>query len=638
MTEKEFDLPKMKRLYLKAKKAYYEDQSIMTDEEFDTLELRIKKLDPSWDELNKTGIVLTENKVVTALHVPMPSLNKVTADNPSSVSRAILKTIASHCPHAVLMDKLDGASIQLYYKDGKLKSIITRGNGQYGKLIFHFAPYLPNVPKHIQTSEPVLVIRAEVVLRRKDFLENWSGAYDSSRAVASGLLNRRDVHKALEDLRVVALRVLQPAFSVSAGLNYLDELGFETVPRRVLNLATESEETLTDKLSRYLDRRREKSEYDLDGLVIFSDANKLPAPNKDKPRYAVAFKKNDMEDSVTTKVTRVLWKASSHGILVPKAQIEPIEIDGSTIEYATLHNAKWARERGIGVGAIVRVIKSGGIIPKIISVVEPAEFKYPSKKTHGEYTLCANKINLELVDKSNSAQVQISKLTRFFKEMELDGFSEGLAVKMVAAGYTTVPEFLSMTESDFRKLPGITDSAKDYARTVAGLKENRHDITMLIPASGCFDRGVGRSRVKLLAEKAPHLIRNSPVTDEWTREIQIVAGQVFGETFASGWNGFLRWLKQTKLRPYIPKPAASDGSKILSGMMGSWTGYRDKDEERIFVHLGGTVIPFGGKTNVLFFRSDGKQSAKIEKAHAAGILTVSDAGPWLSQKAVEGAA
>lgn len=627
-------LTKLKALYVRAKAAYYNAQSIMTDEEFDALENRIKRLDPNWAELEKTGTKVAL-KVITALHVPMPSLNKVVADSPADVDRYIYKNIYPLCQDAVLMDKLDGGSIQLVYRKGVLSSLITRGDGAYGKLIYQFAPYL-NIPKNISTSEPILIIRAEVLMTRKSFLENWSGAYDSSRAVASALLNRQDVHPALEDLKIVALRVLQPAFSVSAGLDYLDTLGFETVKRIRINLRKYESSGISDKLANYLDKRRAKSEYDIDGLVVFSDGNKLPSPNKDKPKYAVAFKKNDLADAKVTDVVRVVWKASAHGLLVPKAKIKPITIDGSTIEYATLHNAKWARDRGIGPGAKVRVIKSGGIIPKIVSVVEPGTFRYPSKEVHGDYTLDESGINLVLVDKSSSSAVCVAKLSRFFKELELDGFSVGLAEKLVASGVKSVPALMKMTEKDFRALPGIKDSAADYYKTIEGLLQRKHDITKLIPASGCFDRGVGSSRVKLLADEAPHLLRGKPVTEEWKAAVQEKAGQVFGATLAHGWDKFLRWVKATGLTPFIPKKLEVDSTKILAGMCGSWTGYRDKDEERLFVHLGGTVVPFSGKTNILFFSPDGKKSAKVEKAGAAGILTVSAAGPWLSAKAVEG--
>lgn len=635
MTEKEFDLPKMKRLYVKAKEAYFNKaQSIMTDAEFDLLERKIKSLDPKWSELHKTGKFIPAGNVVTALHIRMPSLHKVTTDEPEAVDRFLTKRIKSIAPNAVVMDKLDGCSLQLVYNNGVLRNVITRGDGELGKSAASFIPYINSIPKKIDTQEPVVVIRAEALFSKDVFEKTWLGVYESSRAAASSLLGRLDVHKALADLRVVCLRVLQPAFAVSSGLDWLDRLGFETVVRRSINLSLK--DSWVSQLSRYYDKRKEESLYDIDGLVIFSDANKLPAPTKDKPSYAVAFKKNVIEDSVKTVVEEVVWNVSSYGVIVPKARIRPITIDGSEITYAALHNAAWAHKRNIGPGTVVRVIKSGGIIPKIVLVSRPTKFSPPDPEVFGEYKWDDTRVNLVLSRPASSDAVRIARLTRFFKEIELDGFSEGIAKKLVGAGFTSVPKMLDMELEDWASLPGVKASAKTYFDSVQRLKSRRQDIVKLLPASGCFDKGVGTARVMLLVEKAPHLIKNKPATQEWKYEVAIVAGQVFSETLYSGWDKFLRWLRLAGLKPYIPnRKAESKEGLPLSGMYGSWTGYRSADEERTFVQLGGTVIPFGSKTTVLFFNAEGKKSSKIEKAHSLGIATVSAAGPWMSRKAVE---
>lgn len=626
----ETKLAKAKRLYVKAKQSYFNSQSIMTDQEFDHLEDLIKKHDPSWEELSKTGEKVGV-KVVTALLERMPSLNKVRAEDPAGVAR-YLKRIRKYGSTVVLMDKIDGSSVQLVYKKGKLDRIITRGDGTMGKDCSQFIPFLHNLPKHISTDLPTLVIRAEAVVTKSDFQEKWSGAFDSSRAVASSLLNRQDVHAALKDLQFVALRVLYPAYSVQSGLDFCKAQGFSVVAHKMINLDVKPD--WTEFLSKACKARKESSPYELDGLVVFTNTNKLPANTADKPDYAVAFKLNELGDAPTATILKVIWKASAFGVLVPKAKITPTYFGNVCVQYASLHNAKWAHARGAGVGAVVKVIQSGGIIPKIISVETKTKFKFPNPELVGDYTWDSTETALELVDKFSSKEARISILTRFFTEMELDGFSNGLAAKCVDSGFDNISKVLRMSEEDFAGLPGITESASKYSRSIHNLRRSKQDVVKLISASGCFEKGVGTTRLLLLAEKAPHLLTATTATAEWGREVKITAGQVFGETLVAGWAKFQQFLTKNRLQVFVPKKLET-GEGPLAGYTGSWTGYRDKQEERIFVGLGGRIVPFSSKTTVLFFLPTGKKSSKIDQASERGILTVSHAQPWMSEQCLK---
>lgn len=623
----ETKLAKAKRLYVKAKQSYFNSQSIMTDQEFDHLEDLIKKYDPSWEELSKTGEKVGV-KVVTALLECMPSLNKVRAEEPAGVSR-YLKRIRKYGSTTVLMDKIDGSSVQLVYKKGKIDRIITRGDGTMGKDCSQFIPFLHTLPKQISTDIPTLVIRAEAVVTKEDFREKWAGAFDSSRAVASSLLNRQDVHPALKDLQFVALRVLYPAYSVQSGLEFCKAQGFSVVAHKLINIDTKPD--WTEFLAKACKARKDASPYELDGIVIFTNANKLPVNTSDKPDYAVAFKLNELGDAPTATILKVIWKASAFGVLVPKAKITPTYFGNVCVQYASLHNAKWAHARGAGVGAVVKVIQSGGIIPKIISVETKAKFKFPNPELVGEYTWDSTETALELVDKFSSKEARISILTRFFTELELDGFSKGLAAKCVDSGFDNISKVLRMTENDFAELPGITASASKYARSLNNMRTTKQDVVKLISASGCFEKGVGTTRLHLLAEKAPHLLTATTPTAEWGREVKIIAGQVFGETLVAGWAKFQHFLTKNKLQIFVPKKLET-GEGPLAGYIGSWTGYRDKQEERIFAGLGGRIAPFGSKTTVLFFLPTGKKSSKIDQASERGILTVSHAQPWMSEQ------
>lgn len=622
-------LQTMKAKYIEAKNAYYNStagKTVMSDAQFDALEDRIRKLDPTWSELKKTGVKVGK-KTEVPLRVPMPSLDKVKADNPKADS--ILTKIQSmdEDEYSVgVSAKLDGGSLQANYEGGKLVSLATRGDGEIGKNVSHFIPYIPDaaLPKKI-AFRGHFTVRLEAVLETKVFAKKWAKEFDSARATASALFNRQTVHPAMNDLHLVVLRVLDDNGKHPAlvdGWNKAAKLGFEVVQHKELGSIPSASD-----LSIMLDKLRSRCPYETDGLVVASNAPNLPQENE-RPSWAKAFKVDDHSSAPTATIQDIVWSVSSFGVIVPKAIISPTKFGNVTVKQAAIHNPRWAMERGVGIGAEVRVIRSGEIIPKIIEVLKPAKFSFPKKAEFGAYEWDENEVNIVLSNKKDSIEVKAKTLQRAFVHLGMDQCGPSLAEALVEAGIDSPQKLFRVTDSKIRSLdlPGIGNAKKSQLiAAIAAVKSGSVTLDKIAVASGFFDKGVGTTRIRTLQESLPQLLKSSA----WTRENKAASKRkieeteglrhAFAQVFAEGAHSFLSWLEQSDIQVAKPKAKrAVDGGK-LSGKHIAWTGYRNKDEEAAVEAAGGIVSKFDSKTDVLLFNPNGKDSSKPDKARERGI-------------------
>lgn len=623
---KSMDLVDKKALYKKAKDSYYnEGNSTMTDAEFDALEDSIRSEQPEWVGLKKTGIKPKAERVGKKtdikLTVPMPSLDKIQSGSEGGLNRWVASLNGEH---VVIGAKYDGSSMQGEWIFGKLTKLVTRGDGEIGKDVSYFIPHvdLPLKVKAWANTQSV-VIRFEAVCKTKTWAKRWSEEYDSARAMASSVFNRQDVAPAMADINFIALRVLQPSMSLSVGLARLAKLGFSVQSHTVVG-----SDLLTDEhLVKHLEKLRNVCLYETDGLAIFSDAEKLVTTTA-RPKYARAFKVNDEANAPLTVIKAIKWQPSRHGKLVPKAIIEPIKFGGVTVKQAALHNAKWALDRGCGVGATVRVLRSGDIIPKIVAVEKKKAFALPSIEEFGDYTWDETETTLVLIDSGDNSEVRARRFVNFFQKLGLEDVSGGMAKKLVEAGYEYTWQLTKLTEKDFAALPGVKTSAKKYASQIQRVRDGEFTMTRLMMASGVFGTGAGSTRLNTLAETHPKLFQLN-VKDVYSlgqiEELTSMTrgcGPAFAKVFVTGLPKFFRWLDKSSAQVAAPASKKKAVSGKLSGKFYSWTGYRSKEEEAIITSLGGEVVSLCSKTNVLFFNPDGKFQEKVEKARAKGIKVI----------------
>ncbi len=617
----EHSLEKMLKKYVAAKEAYFNTgKAIMTDAEFDSLEEKIKKLSPEAKELKMVGAPISK-KFETTLAVPLPSLSKVKSDSGKVLSS--VNKLSKYGNYLCIMEKLDGASVVATYKNGTLSELATRGDGLKGKDISFLAPYCSGLPTKLKVPLS-LSIRMEVLLPKSQYLKKYKDEYDSARAVVSGLLNRQGASMELRDLHFVALRVLKvegEPVSLYEGLAMVNKLGFKTPSTsyvKISDFVTSPTETdLANNLNKMLETQVQISDYELDGLVVHADTAELPT-NEDKPKFAFAFKDDAVADAPTTEIIDVEWNVSSFGILVPKAILRPVKFGGVTVKQASLHNAQWMKERGLGVGAKVKIIRSGEIIPKIISVVTPVTFKLPKVKIVGDYEWSGP--NLKLINASN--EMLVKRFERFISHCGMDSLGPAVAAKLVESGCPCPSLIFKLDASDkWVKLGFSSAMSRKYAGAVLSLQNIK--LETLMAASGCFDKGLGERKILSLlsANKSTFKLLTTENNKAALQSIALETkgcGQATAKLLSEGYSDWRKFYKRCGVECLEPKKVKKVKGR-LSGVIVSFTGYRDKVEELALVNLGAEIVSFGSKTQILLHRPDGKKSSKVEAAKAKGI-------------------
>lgn len=590
-------LDQMKTLYLKAKEAYYNDEPIMSDEEFDMLEDKIRALDSNWVELDKTGVAINGKKFEVKLPYFMPSLNKFYPEQ----SDKLLQKFAS-VKQCVIMPKLDGSSVLIEYKQGKPVRLITRGNGEYGKDCSFLIPCL-----RIQTIKDVnfnYCIRCEAIITRDEY-KNWTDEFDNARNMVSGLLNRREAHAAMKKIHFVALGLF--GLPLLEGLTLLRQRYKHTIEYNTYDQS----ELANQYLANFEAFKNSSYMYDADGIVIADADFTYEYKNADKPKSSIfAFKINAEDTAVQAEVKQIIWQTSGFGRLVPKIEIKPTLICGAKVKYATAHNAQWLIERKIGPGAIVKMVRSGDVIPKIIDVIKPTEnLQYP--------TVAYEQRGVHFFAIQESDEQIVNSLTRSLDILNVDGAKkvtvttlyEKLNISSIDDILSTLNHSASTFNAQLIELLGPVRGNKLY-NALLQLTTTSYTVIDWMLASNTFDAGIGRRR---LVEISKHCDLNT-FNEELISQVPGIGEQLL-QMLKQSFAKFDLWLKTNGqyIQPF-KKISHNSVSGILSGIRFTFTGYRSEDQEKTIRALGGEIISFSAKTDILLYKQDGKASSKIAKA------------------------
>lgn len=609
---KEAELNKLKSLYEKAKRIYYNDpngKQLMTDAQFDKLEDKLKRLDPKWKGFKAGSPVV--KKLKAKLPVPIFSLDKVKTEK-------AIQAFLSEGDYVVVMDKLDGSSLELVYEGGKPTRLFTRGDGKIGGEVSFLIPYLRGIPQKVSTKSRVIV-RCEGLFTKAAF-DKHKHEFDAARNAASGILNRQDIHKAVKDLSVVALQMLEPNVKMSQGLKWLKSNGFRTVAWKVFPAAKLN----FNNLSKLLQKRKSVGNFQMDGLVLVYDEKNV-LPKSGNPDWGVAFKENvSVENAPVTTVRKVHWKISPHGVIIPRVEFDPIDMDGAKVKFATAFHAKFVMRNKIGPGAKVAIVRSGDIIPQIVKVVKTGRESLPLMSEVGDYTWDKTKTNIVLVDAKNNENVRMQKIARCFAKLDIDFIRGGVVKKMYAAGFDNIRKILKAKPADFERIEGVKSALANKMWTAIHSKtDNGVPLTQLMDASGVFPRGVSQTRLDLVAEKLNLMMLAKRPVDVIVQRISSLPG--FQETtarmIAKGLVKFEKWCSITglKINDALKPKAVKVQSNKLKGLNVTWTGYRNADQEQAVQSFGGNVVSFGSKTQVLLVSPTGKTSGKADKARERQI-------------------
>lgn len=608
MNFKAMTLMQKKQVYIRAKKAYYDGAPIITDAQFDRLEDLIREEAPKWSGF-KTGAPVAGKKTKKKLPIPIGSLDKI--KKPEQVDRFL-----GTCDEVVVSYKLDGAALELVYDGGTLTEVYTRGNGIIGGDVSFLGPHLKGAPQKVPTKKRV-IIRAEGIFTKAGFAK-YANDFDAARNAASGVLNRKDVHRAVKDLQIVAHQLLEPNPKPSEGLAWLKRAGFTVVPFKVFSTS----DLEFNKLTKLLLKAKATSKYECDGLVVVRNQKNM-LPRSGNPDWGVAFKETvEVEDAPTAEVLKVHWKVSAHAILVPRVELVPIKLSGATIRFAAAKNAKMLIANGIGPGALVKLVRSGDIIPDIVSVVKRVKAKLPDPSDHGDWHWDKNKVNIVLDDPTANADFRTQKIARTFDKLQIDFMRARSIQRLIDVGIDSVSKILKATPEDFLKVPGFkVATANKLHKAIHNRIDQGYTLAKLMDASSQFPRGIGETQLQSVVEKLNLMQLAELPPLQIAKQLKAIPG--FGEVnavkVAKGLPKFIKWLRITKIKVVKPKKVKISSLK-LQGVSVSWTTYRSKDQEAIVEENGGQVVSFGvKKTNVLLFSPTGKASAKIAMAEQVGI-------------------
>ncbi len=609
-------LAKLKQQYLEAKDAYYnKKRRIMTDAEFDQLEDNIRKLDPEWVELEKTGSPVVNKKFKTPLDEFMPSLNKAYPHElPKFLDRVKAKAY-------IRMHKIDGTSLQLKAVDGVATKLVTRGNGEIGKDITFLLPALNiKLPKFKGTR----TYRIEAVISKKAY-KKWAGEFDDARSMVNGLFNRRVPHPAMKDVDLIVLG--RYGVTLVQGLD--EDLGsLIPVPYEICGATATNAEALT----KHLELVKEKGHYEVDGLVIAPGTFTLEYENNDKPKNIIAFKVNSDNDTHEVTVEKIIWQVTGRKRIVPKIYIKPTKIGGVMVKHAAAHNAKWMSDRKIGPGAVLKVVRSGGVIPKILpdGVLKAGKHQPPGvpyKMDGVHFVLDESKTSA-----ATDNHVEVLNIVKFAKTLGIELIAGKTAADLHHAGLISPMSYFRMFRQPAKMMQMFHDAGyagtqgKKIRSEIAKCFNGELHLKRLMVAFQCFGVGIGLRKLDQIEEAG---ISMAEVLRCPAKDLGKLLGGVDGysdktiKVIADGHEAWRDIVRELKLLNYhldgkLPvKPKKATGK--LTGQNFAWTGYRSKEEEQTIQEMGGTVGSLGSKTNVLFYNPDGKFMEKVEKARSKGV-------------------
>lgn len=391
--------------------SYYAGTPEISDAAYDALEDELRALAPAHAVLARVGSGELVTEWEKARHeIPMGSLNKVTNEDElrgwlarcdELLAKEGHKSIAGEL---FVAEKLDGISIEVVYRDGKLAEAITRGDGFLGERITSNVARMKGVPARIRDKRPMSV-RGEIILQLSDMKRHFTAEYTSPRNTAAGTAKRFD-GQGSEHLTVLFYDVADH-FDIATEddkFKWLRGLGFATP-----HTSSGSIDDVIALYRRYEKELRAQLDYEIDGLVVSAGsltAQTLLGELNRRPRGATAFK--FASPAKISKVLEVRWDTGPSGRVTPVAIVEPVELAGATVQRASLHNATLVRALGIGPGDEVLVSRRNDVIPYVEEVVESAgsPAKVPetcgtcgaSLSVEGEYLICRNPECITIVE------------------------------------------------------------------------------------------------------------------------------------------------------------------------------------------------------------------------------------------------
>lgn len=626
----------------KASRAYYQEaQEIMSNYEYDRLYDELKDLE---DEL---GITLSNSPTVNVGYEVVSELPKERHESPMlSLDKTKeveeLKNFVGD--QKVLMSwKMDGLTVVLTYRDGKLYKAVTRGNGEVGEVITNNAKVFKNVPVQI-AYQGELILRGEAVIGYKDFekinqeIEDVDARYKNPRNLCSGSVRQLNNQiTAKRNVMFYAFTLVQAdgvdfQNSRACQMEWLKSQGFTTVEYYMV-----TRDTVEDEVAKFSSKISE-NDFPSDGLVLTYDdiayGRSLGRTAK-FPRDSFAFK---WQDEIRETVLREIeWSPSRTGLINPVAIFDPVELEGTTVSRASVHNISIMEELELGIGDRIEVYKANMIIPQIAenltrSGVKDIPCKCPVCQGETKIRQVGNAKALYCMNPECQAK-HVKSFALFVSRdaLNIEGLSEATLEKFISRGYihTFADIFhLDQYKEEIQKMEGFGE--KSYKKLTESIEKARTTtLPRVIYSQGIA--GIGLANAKVICRELKYDVESLlKVSEEELNEIQGV-GEVLAKAFvgyfadAKHVENFRRLLNELTIpEETVTKQQIFEGVNFV--ITGSVKHFANRGEVKELIEsLGGKVTgSVTSKTNYLINNDVTSTSSKNKKANELGIPIISE--------------
>ncbi len=643
MKQKSKRMQELVVLLNKASKAYYQDaEEIMSNFEYDKL----------YDELvaleTELGITMANSPTVNVGYEVLSELPKerhekpmLSLDKTKEVSR--LKEFLGN-QKAFLSWKLDGLTIVLTYRNGQLEKAVTRGNGEVGEVITNNAKTFKNLPLRI-AYQGELILRGEAIITYSDFekinaeIEDVDAKYKNPRNLCSGSVRQLNNEiTAKRNVQFFAFSLVQAEnvdFHNSRiyQMQWLKEQGFTVVEGYEVTA-----DTVENQVA-YFAEKIKKNDFPSDGLVLVYDdiayGRSLGMTAK-FPRDSFAFKWAD--EIAPTKLLEIEWSASRTGLLNPVAIFEPVELEGTTVSRASVHNISIMEELELGIGDTIEVYKANMIIPQIAE----NQTRSGVKDIPTECPVCHGRTEIRQVNDTKALYCtnedcgakHLKAFSLFVSRnaLNVDGLSEMTLEKFIAKGfinsYTDIFH-LDRYEEEIKNMEGFGE--KSYTNLQKSVDEAR-ETTLPKLIYGLGIANIGLANAKLICKEFHYDIEKIITLTE--DDLNAIAG--IGPVIAKAYVEYFANEKHvTELRSlleelHIPEEVTNTEAQIFEGktfvITGSVEHYANRDEVKAVIESKGGKVAgsVSAKTHYLINNDVNSTSSKNKKAKELGIPIITE--------------
>lgn len=627
----------------RAGRAYYRDaEEIMSNYEYDQL----------YDELlaleKELGITLSNSPTVNVGYEVLSELPKERHERPmlsldKTKEVGELKRFLGN-QRAIMSWKMDGLTIVLTYREGKLYKAVTRGNGEVGEVITNNARVFKNIPLQIAYQDE-LILRGEAIIGYKDFerindeIEDVDAKYKNPRNLCSGSVRQLNNEiTAKRNVKFYAFSLVQAEGvdfqnSRACQMNWLKDQGFEVVEFHEVTADTVEQEVI--KFSEKI----VQNDFPSDGLVLVYDdiayGQSLGRTSK-FPRDSFAFKWAD--ELRETTLLEIEWSPSRTGLINPVAIFEPVELEGTTVSRASVHNISIMEELELGIGDKIEVYKANMIIPQIAknltrSGVKDIPKQCPVCQGATEIRQVSNAKALYCTNPECQAK-HIKAFTLFVSRdaLNIDGLSEATLEKFISHGY--IKEYadifhLERHQEEIQNMEGFGE--KSYKNLIASVEKAR-TTTLPRVIYGLGIANIGLANAKMICKEFHYDVEAMLAATE--EELNVISGvggviaKAYVDYFASELH--VKRFRDLLAELVIPKEEQDQARQIFAGVnfviTGSVEHFANRNEVKELIEsLGGKVTgSVTSKTNYLINNDVTSTSSKNKKANELGIPIISE--------------